>query len=253
MKFLKKNKHLLIVLALFIALAAIAAGCTGKASGAENKGNDDYVVTIGGADKMPHGTDFGSTDSPSSTPIPTDTPEPTATPAPTAAPTPTPAPTPEPTPTPEPMQEVNYVPGYTNETFVNMRQEPSTSAAILRICTLGTEFYITGKTSEWFQVDLDGQTGYIFRQFVTVGTYATPKPVVTQPPMYDPNPSEFSDSDIRLVAALIHAEGPGSSYIGYRALASIVYNRVKNKSGKFPNSVPGEFSRQGSSGIRVRI
>lgn len=62
------------------------------------------------------------------------------------------------------MQEVNYVPGYANETFVNMRQEPSTSAAILRICTLGTEFYITGKTSEWFQVDLDGQTGYIFRQ-----------------------------------------------------------------------------------------
>ena len=42
MKFLKKNKHLLIVLALFIALAAIAAGCTGKASGAESKGNDDY-------------------------------------------------------------------------------------------------------------------------------------------------------------------------------------------------------------------
>ena len=76
-----------------------------------------------GADKMPHGTDFGSTDSPSSTPIPTDTPEPTATPAPTAAPTPTPAPTPEPTPTPEPMQEVNYVPGYANETFVNMRQD----------------------------------------------------------------------------------------------------------------------------------
>ena len=58
MKFLKKNKHLLIVLALFIALAAIAAGCTGKASGAENKGNDDYVVTISGADKTPHGTDF---------------------------------------------------------------------------------------------------------------------------------------------------------------------------------------------------
>ena len=66
MKFLKKNKHLLIVLALFIALAAIAAGCTGKASGAENKGNDDYVVNISGADEMPHGTDFGSTDSPSS-------------------------------------------------------------------------------------------------------------------------------------------------------------------------------------------
>ena len=85
MKFLKKNKHLLIVLALFIALAAIAAGCTGKASGAENKGNDDYVVNISGADEMPHGTDFGSTESPSSTPIPTDTPEPTATPAPTAA------------------------------------------------------------------------------------------------------------------------------------------------------------------------
>ena len=84
MKFLKKNKHLLIVLALFIALAAIAAGCTGKASGAENKGNDDYVVNISGADEMPHGTDFGSTDSPSCTPIPTDTPEPTATPAPTA-------------------------------------------------------------------------------------------------------------------------------------------------------------------------
>lgn len=66
--------------------------------------------------------------------------------------------------------------------------------------------------------------------------------------MYDPNPSEFSDSDIRLVAALIHAEGPGSSYIGYRALASIVYNRVKNKSGKFPNSVPGVIFQSGQFG-----
>ena len=99
-------------------------------------------------------------------------------------------------------------------------------------------------------MDLDGQTGYIFRQFVTVGTYATPKPVVTQPPMYDPNPSEFSDSDIRLVAALIHAEGPGSSYIGYRALASIVYNRVKNNS---RTVFPGSSSNPVSLVIRVRI
>ena len=253
MKFLKKNKHLLIVAALLIALVAIAAGCAGKASGASGDGTDDYIVDIGKGDNATHEASL-IIESTSLTPIvtdtlaPTDTPAPTATPAPTPEPTATPAPTPEPTPTPEPMQEVNYVPGYTNETLVNMRQEPSTTAAILRICTLGTEFYITGKSSEWFKVDLDGQTGYIFRQYVTVGTYATPKPVVTQPPMYDPNPSEFSDNDIRLVAALIHAEGPGSTYVGYRALASIVYNRVKNTSGKFPNSVPGVIFQSGQFG-----
>lgn len=253
MKFLKKNKHLLIVAALLIALVAIAAGCAGKASGVGSDGTDDYIVDIGEGDNATHEASL-IIESTSLTPIvtdtlaPTDTPAPTATPAPTPEPTATPAPTPEPTPTPEPMQEVNYVPGYTNETFVNMRQEPSTTAAILRICTLGTEFYITGKSSEWFKVDLDGQTGYIFRQYVTVGTYATPKPVVTQPPMYDPNPSEFSDNDIRLVAALIHAEGPGSTYVGYRALASIVYNRIKNTSGKFPNSVPGVIFQSGQFG-----
>lgn len=182
------------------------------------------------------------------TPLITETPEPTTTPPPTPTPEPTevPTPTPEPTPTPDPFREVYYVPGYTNENFVNFRKEPSTDASIICICTLGTEVLIVGKTDEWFRVIFNDTEGYMARPYVTLGHYVTPTPVPTPTPRPTPTPTprptpngSFSDYDIHLVAALIHCEGPGSTYVGYRAIASVVYNRVMNKSGHFPDTVPG--------------
>ena len=219
---------------------------------------------------------------PPATPAPTPQPTPAPTPRPTAAPTatpspapkqvtpaPTPAPTPKPTPTPEPIESLNYIPGYVNANGVNVRKGPSTDSTVLMECSYGKSLYITGRTSEWYRVQVDGITGFIAKRFVNVGTLATPtptpkptpKPTPTPTPKPTPTPTpkptqssgdyftvypgEFSESDIRLVAKLLTREGPGSTQVGLRAIASVVLNRVKNSSHHFPNTVSGVIYQQG--------
>lgn len=49
--------------------------------------------------------------------------------------------------------------------------------------------------------------------------------------------SGYSDSDLKLMAAIIQAESDGESYEGKLAVGSVVMNRVK--SSKFPNTISG--------------
>lgn len=74
--------------------------------------------------------------------------------------------------------------------------------------------------------------------------YIEPTPAA----MYTVYEGQFSKADIKLVAALIHCEGPGSSKVGYRAIASIILNRVMNNSGKFPNDIQGVLFQPGQFG-----
>lgn len=167
----------------------------------------------------------------------------------------------EPSPTEEPIADVNYVPGYINEVFVNFRNGPSTEAEIIRVCREGTKLFITGKTSEWYRVEINKQEGYIARPYITIGYLPTPAPTATpkpssppspttppNPPMYTVEPGQFTDQEIQLVAALVHVEGNGSTYVGCRAIASIVLNRVLNKSGRFPDTVSGVLFQSGQFG-----
>ena len=228
------------------------SGCAGVPKDGEAYADSSVVPTEFDATEAP----LADTASPVPTDRPTPVPTPEPTPVPTPVPTPTPEPTPEPTPTPEPFVEVNYVPGYTNETFVNFRSGPSTDAPIIEILRLGTEFLITGKTSEWMKVEYNGSEGYVARPYDTVGYYTTPTPQPTATPRPTPTPTprptaaptpggSFTDYEIHLVAALIHCEGPGSTAVGYRAIASVVYNRVMNQSGWFPNDVAGVIFQPG--------
>lgn len=157
-----------------------------------------------------------------------------------------------PEPTEEPMQEVYYVAGYVNENFVNLRQEPTTESDVIKVFRLGTPLYVTAKNEEWYRVEIDGCKGYMARDYIMLGQYATPTPKPTPTPtpkptysMYKVHEGQFSESEIRLVAALIHCEGRGSSQLGYRAIASVVLNRVMNSSGWFPNTVEGVIFQPG--------
>lgn len=160
-------------------------------------------------------------------------------------------------PTPEPtveMTEMYYVPGYVNETFVNLREEASTESNIIRVYAFGTELFVTGRNDEWFRVEIGENKGYMARAYVTLGYYETPTPTVRPTPvptpasMYTVREGQFSEEEIALVAALIHAEGPGSTRIGYRAIASIVLNRVMNESDRFPDTVEGVLFQSGQFG-----
>lgn len=173
---------------------------------------------------------------------PAETPNPAShSPAPTESTTPTATPPPVIT-----ISDLNYIPAYVNADGVNLRIQPSTDAKVLRIFNKGVEVLITGKTDDWYRIVTDDVEGFIAKEFLIIGYLTTPTP--KPPSMYAANPGNFSQSDIKLVAALIHIEGKGSSYIGYRALASIVYNRVMNKSGNFPNTVEGVILQAGQFG-----
>ncbi len=165
-------------------------------------------------------------------------------------------------PTEEPivMTQMDYVEGYVSETYVNLRAEPSTEADIVKVCAMGTPLYVIGRSDDWFEVVIDDIEGFMARDYVKLGVFESPTPQPTPKPrptstpkptpaaMYTVYEGQFSKADIKLVAALIHCEGPGSSKVGYRAIASIILNRVMNNSGKFPNDIQGVLFQPGQFG-----
>ncbi len=55
---------------------------------------------------------------------------------------------------------------------VNVRMSPSTDADILVTLNNSTSVTVTGETSGWFQVSINGNTGYIRKDFLVYGTAA---------------------------------------------------------------------------------
>ncbi|MCL1950019.1 MAG: SH3 domain-containing protein [Turicibacter sp.] len=60
------------------------------------------------------------------------------------------------------------VPGITNVSGAFIRSEPEPGASILAQLPLNTEVSVTGvdATGNWLQVEYDGNTGYIFSEFI---------------------------------------------------------------------------------------
>jgi hypothetical protein len=93
-------------------------------------------------------------------------PSPSASPRKTATPTPTPSVTASPSPSPSPSVQAG--PTATTNSFVHLRQGPSTSTAILENLNGGTEVTLLSYSdSTWQEVSVDGYTGYIYRSYLT--------------------------------------------------------------------------------------
>lgn len=245
-------------IAAMIITANIMAGCSNAKANGENNSFPPETSIEASA------TLFEVTSTPMDTAIPSLTPSgiPESTQVTTPSPTSTPdgerveiEQKPNPVKTPQPFKEMNYVEGYVNEQYVNLRAEPSMTADIIKTFPLGTSLYVTGRNDEWFSVEIGDYTGYMARPYVKLGYYETPKPTAKPTPkpdgssnMYTVYEGQFTDYEIRLVAAIIHLEGPGSSNVAYRALASVVLNRVMNGSGNFPNNVEGVLFQKGQFG-----
>ena len=94
-----------------------------------------------------------------------------------------PEPTPEPTPTPADPPSTTSIPGYITGNDVRFRSGPSTRHDILGEYSYGTALTITGTSGEWKAVIINGQSGYVYGQYVAEGSVA----VVGD----DPNTSEI--------------------------------------------------------------
>lgn len=97
---------------------------------------------------------------------------------------------PTPAPTPIPVEKTSRTEGYVNRYGVNFREEPSTESPSIAKLSKGTPVVITGKTDEWYRVEIDEQTGFISKEFITLGKYvpATPTPSPTPKPTPTPTP-----------------------------------------------------------------
>ena len=172
----------------------------------------------------------------------------TPTPKPTASPTPTPKPTA--TPDPDPFVGTDNMAAWVNVERVNFRSAPNTNSNVIAVLTYGTEVRVVAQNSSWYRCTHNGRTGYIAKQYLTLGHFSQPTPTPTPTPAPNPGGQQFTDYEIHLVAALCHMEGPGSTYLGYRAIASVVYNRVMNQSGHFPDTVMGVLLQKNQFGNR---
>ena len=168
--------------------------------------------------------------------------------------TPTPAPTQTPKPTatpdPDPFVDTDNMAAYVNIQRVNFRTAPNTNSDVITVLTYGTEVRVIAQNSKWYRCTYNNRTGYIVKQYLTLGHAPNPTPNPTPTPAPNPGGHQFTDYEIHLVAALCHMEGPGSTYRGYRAIASVVYNRVMNHSGHFPDTVVGVLLQQNQFGNR---
>ncbi len=216
--------------------------------------------------------------------IPVQTPalaeEPAATEVPDATQTPAPTEAPEPEATPSfSVKKLDPEKGYVAAKTVNLRSGPDTSYDILGEYERGDTLMISGKSGDWYFVEIDGKLGFMSREYVEDGVQPTPtpeptptptpkptktpkieptpeplpdivpEPIPTQAPLVPPvppapsapavNTSPLSD-ELYLVAQLVNEEtGPD----GYLAVAQVIYNRVK--SSKFPNTISGVVFQSG--------
>ena len=185
----------------------------------------------------------------------------------------TPAPTPVP---PGYIRDIGPKKGYVNANGVNVRKKPDREAEKIAKLYIGHKLMVTGENDEWYRVEFDGKVGYIVKEFVSFGTYSTPRPTPTpkptktpkptvkptktpkptatptpkptktpkptatptpKPSYYHISPGQFTDEEVYLLAQFLHYETRYNSVAGQRAVASVVLNRVLNESHHFPNNL----------------
>ena len=65
----------------------------------------------------------------------------------------------------EPAQEQTV--GYVNVTSVNVRAEANTTSEVIDSLSINTEVTILGEESDWYNVQVNGKTGYIATQYIS--------------------------------------------------------------------------------------
>ncbi len=97
---------------------------------------------------------------------------------PPAEPTPTDTPPPPPPPTPTPAAEVII------NTNMNVRGGPGTNYNIIGAASAGERYVVTGRNdaSNWWQIDFQGQNGWVFNDLVTAQNTGAVAVAVNIPP-----------------------------------------------------------------------
>lgn len=102
--------------------------------------------------------------------------------------------------------------GVINGTYVRLRSGPSTSHAILGTYQPGTTMTVTGEDGDWYKVSYDGQDGYVYKTYLTIGGSggSTASDSVTA----------MSDTSATVVSPVHFRTGPDTSYTSKQVLSA---------------------------------
>lgn len=134
-------------------------------------------------------------------------------------------PTPTPTPRPYTVTKLDRVTGYITSKDVNFRAGPHKSYEVLVQAERYDTLSITGESEDWYRVRYKSKTGYIAKRYVRVGI---------SPKEYE-SAGKYSSADVLLMAQIAYRESARGNTEGYKAVASVVLNRVR--SSKWPSTI----------------
>lgn len=134
-------------------------------------------------------------------------------------------PTPKATPKPFEVTKMSSTLGYVNSGTVNFRSGPGRSYDIIAECERYDKLTITGTSGDWYRVKYNKKTGYILKSYVRIGL--SPKNYASV--------GSYTSADVLILAQIAYRENARGVEEGYKAVASVVLNRVH--SGKYPNTI----------------
>lgn len=119
---------------------------------------------------------------------------------------------------------------------VNLRSGPGTGYDLLTKVRQNSVFEITGSDGDWLKGVVNHNTGYILSDYLSSTAVNNGE-----------KKNEFSSSDIALAAKVVYLEARGKGTEAYRAVANVIYNRVKSH--RFPNTVRGVVYESGQFSV----
>ena len=104
--------------------------------------------------------------------------------------------------------------------YVRMRSGPSTSYTILGTYNSGTKMSITGASGDWYAVNYNGQSGYVYKQYLSQSGATA-------------SVTEMSATPALTTAGVNLREGPSTAYTSKRVLMAGTSVTVNGKSGQW--------------------
>lgn len=166
------------------------------------------------------------------------------------------------------VEEMEETEGYVYAKSVNLRSGPGEDYKILREYRQNRKVTITGRSGEWYRVEVGKRKGFMLREYIKLGEppESTPKPtekpkatskpkptpkaeeIAAVEPVETPSGSQgsmnggggYTGEELYLIAQVVRKEGDSESYT---AVANVIYNRLR--SSRFPNTVSGVIYQKG--------
>ncbi len=108
--------------------------------------------------------------------------------------------------------------GTINANGVRLRSGPSTSSSILGSFSTGATMTVTGTSGDWYQVNYNGTTGYVYKTYLTVGSSGSSSTSTTGGSSV--TVTDMTSTTAWVISAVHMRTGPDTSYSSMRVLST---------------------------------